>query len=351
MPARKAITWTELRVGLFVLAAIIILGAFIFYVTGEGALFTKQVQFRTYLPDVAGLKRGAPVRLVGVEIGTVDRVALSEFPDDPSRHAEVLFRVQERYRENIRSDSEAFITTEGLLGESVLEITRGSRGQAIAEGGVVPGTQKGNIKEIVQNVDAITSDIRNLTADIRAGKGTLGMLMTDPSLFQRAYQAVDEFQSLTRRAAAGEGTLGKLMVSEELYDQLKGTADTLDEVVQDLRAGEGTLGKLIYDPAIYDRARNIVERTDNIVARVEAGEGTLGKLLTEEALHEDIRQTFANVRDITGKMNRGEGTLGRALNDPRVYDNINEFVTEMRALLNDFRKDPKRYLRVKLSLF
>lgn len=351
MPARKAITWTELRVGLFVLAALIILGTFIFYVTGEGALFTKQVQFRTYLPDVAGLKSGAPVRLVGVEIGTVERVGLSEFREDPSRHAVVFFRVQERFRQDIRKDSEAFVTTEGLLGESVLEITRGFRGEPIAVGDVVAGTQKGNIKEIVQNVEDITTDIRTLTADIRAGKGTIGMLMTDPSLFQRAYQAVDEFQSLTQRAAAGEGTLGKLMVSEELYDQLQGTADTLDEVVQDLRSGEGTLGKLIYDPAIYDRAQSVVERADNIVARVEAGEGTLGKLITEEALHEDIRQTFANIRDISGKINRGEGSLGRAVNDPRAYENINEFVTEMRALLNDFRKDPKRYLRVKLSLF
>lgn len=351
MPARKAVTWTELRVGLFVLATVAILATFIFYVTGEGALFARHEELKTYLPDVSGLKSGAPVRLAGVEIGTVHRVGLSDFRDDPARHTEVFFRVRTDYQEDIRTDSQAFITTEGLLGESVLEITRGVSGTRVPPGGTIPGSQRGNIKQVVQNVEKITGDISILTADMRAGKGTVGKLIEDPALYNRARQAVDEFQSLTRRAAAGEGTLGKLVVSEELYNQLKGTANSFDEVVRDLRAGQGTLGKLIYDTTVYDKASSVVERADRIVARVEAGEGTLGKLVTEDKLHQDVSQTFANVRDITRKINEGEGTLGRAANDPRAYENFNELTSEIRALISDFRKDPKRYLRIKLSLF
>lgn len=351
MPARKAVTWTELRVGLFVLAAVAVLATFIFYVTGEGALFAREVELKTYLPDVSGLKSGAPVRLAGFEVGTVKSVGLTDFRQDPTRKAVVQFRVREEFQDYIRDESEAFITTEGLLGESVLEIDPSLTGNVLPPGGIVPGSQKGNIKQIVQNVDEITGDIRVLTADIRSAKGTIGKLIEDPGLYNRAHQALDEFQSLTQRAAAGEGTLGKLMVSEELYNQLKGTADTVDEVARDLRAGEGTLGKLIYDTAVYDKADSVVGRADRIVARVEAGEGTLGKLITEEALHEDVRQTFANVREITRKINEGEGTLGRAANDPRAYENFNELTSEIRALISDFRKDPKRYLRVKLSLF
>ncbi|MFQ5778372.1 MAG: MlaD family protein [Terriglobia bacterium] len=355
MPVRRAVTWSELRVGIVVLIALAILATFIFYVTGEGALLVRQVTLKTYLPDVAGLKAGAPVRLAGVEIGSVRRVGLSEFIEDPTRHTEVIFRVREQFQNDIRTDSEAFITTEGLLGESVLEITRGVAGELIPTAedapGEVPGTEKGNIKQIIQNVDHITGDIRVLTADIRNAKGTLGRLIEDPSLYNRARQAVDEFQSLTARAAAGEGTLGKLAVSEELYDQLKGTADTLDQFARDLRGGQGTLGKLVYETEIYDKANQMVERADNIVARVEAGEGTLGKLITDDTLHNDVQQTFANAREITRKLNEGEGSFGRAVNDPRLYDNINEFVSETRALISDFRKNPKKYLRVKLSLF
>ena len=351
MPARKALTWTELRVGAFVLFAVVLVGVFVFYVTGEGALFARQMELKTYLPYVSGLESGAPVRLAGVEIGTVKGVRLSEFRDDPSRHTEITFRVNRSYQDDIRTDTRAYTTTEGLLGESVLELTRGVSGAPIPAGGIVTGEVRPGIKEIVQNVGEITDDIRVVTADIRSGKGTIGKLIEDPALYNRARQSVEEFQSLTQRAAAGEGTLGKLMVSEELYDQLKGTADKVDEVARDLRAGQGTLGKLIYDPTVYDKASSVVERADRIVGRVEAGEGTLGKLITEDKLHEDVKQTFANVREITRKINQGEGTLGRAANDPRAYENFNELTAEMRALISDFRKDPKRYLRIKLSLF
>lgn len=174
MVARKAVTWAELRVGLLVLATLAILAAFVFYVTGEGALFARQVELKTYLPDVSGLKAGAPVRLAGVEVGTVQHVGLSGFRGEPTRHTEVVFRVQEEYQDDIRADSEAFITTEGLLGESVLEITRGVAGEVIPAGGVVPGSQRGNIKQIVQNVDQITGDIRILTATSAAPKGRWG---------------------------------------------------------------------------------------------------------------------------------------------------------------------------------
>ncbi len=351
MPARKAVTWAELRVGILVLLTLGIVATFVFYVTGQGQIFARQASFKTYLPDVAGLKPGAPVRLAGFEVGTVQSVGLADFRDDPSRKTEITFRLQQNYRTYIRDDSEAFITTEGLLGESVLEIEPSLSGEMIAEGGVVPGTQRGNIKQIVQNVDHITGDVRALIADVRAGQGTFGKLFTDPGLYNRANLAVGEFQSLTRRAAAGEGTLGKLMVSEELYDQLRASATTLEEAANHVRAGKGTLGALIYDTKFYDQAVGVVERADRVVAKVEAGEGTLGKLITDDKLYQDTQQTMTNAREITRKLNEGEGTFGRAVNDPRVYDNVNEFVTEMRALISDFRKNPKEYLRIKFSLF
>lgn len=350
MPQRKAITWSELRVGLLVIAVAVILGLFVFYGTRE-ALFASMSDYRTFLPDVSGLKKGAPVRLAGLEVGTIRDVSLAGVGAERTRQTEISFTVRSEYRDYLRSDSLAYVTTEGLLGESVLEIDPGQTGDLIPPGAVVPGTQKGNIKQVVQNVEHITGDVRLLIADVRAGKGTLGKLFTDPGLYDRADASVRQFQSLTAKAAAGEGTLGKLMVSEELYNQLKGTATTIDEVAQDLRSGKGTLGKLIYETAVYDQAESFTKRMERMATRVESGEGTLGKLIYKDELHDNANQTFANAREITRKLNEGEGSFGRAVNDPRLYDNINEFTSEMRALISDFRKNPKKYLRVKLGVF
>jgi phospholipid/cholesterol/gamma-HCH transport system substrate-binding protein len=350
MPPRKAITWSELRVGLLVLAVSVILGLFVFYGTRE-SLFASTSDYRTFLPDVSGLKKGAPVRLAGLEVGAVSEVSLAGVGADRAQQTEITFTIRREFADYIRADALAYVTTEGLLGESVLEIDPGQSGDLIAPGDVVPGTKKGSIKDIEQNVNDITRDVRALMADVRAGKGTIGKLFTDPALYDRANRAVGEFQSLTSRAAAGEGTLGKLMVSQELYDQLKGTADTLDEVAQEVRGGKGTLGKLIYDTAVYDQARTVTERMERVTAKIESGEGTLGKVIYQDELHDNANQTFANAREITRKLNQGEGTFGRAVNDPQLYDNMNQFAAEMRELIRDFRKDPKKYMRIKLSLF
>src|SRR5712691_9369498 len=98
MAYRKQLTWTELRVGLFVLAA------GIFYVTGVRILGPKY-RLTTYLPEVGGLANGAPVRVDGVEVGNVESIRL--LPRAPgkapekNKNIEVVMRVDNRYQTDI----------------------------------------------------------------------------------------------------------------------------------------------------------------------------------------------------------------------------------------------------------
>lgn len=352
MATKNQITWAELRVGLFVLLTLTLLGAFTFYITGGGQLFTAQSTYVTYLPSVSGLKAGAPVRLMGLSVGSVDSISLREFKDDSGKRTEVRFRVSSEYQTYIRESSVAFITTEGLLGESVLEIeTESLTGKPISSDGEVRGERRGDIKQIVQNVDRITGDIQGLIADMRAGKGTLGALFVDPSIYNRANRIVSQIQAMTQKAAAGEGTLGRLMVKDDIYEKIRNTLEIVDQMAQDIKDGKGTLGGFVANREFYDKTLSVVDRMENVIADVQAGKGTFGKLLTEDDLHNDIKGTFSNVSQITRKINDGEGTLGRSLNDTRLYENINNFTSELRGLISDFRKNPKKYLRIKVSLF
>lgn len=167
MPASKTVTWAELRVGLMVLASLAVFGVFVFAATQGRDLFASKHRYVTYLPDVAGLQAGSPVRLVGFAVGTVEEVGLSEMRNDPKHHAAVTFLVYSEYGTDIRSDSVAFVTTEGLLGQSVLELTRGVTGEPVPEGGVVTGVERGNMKQVVQNMENLTGELRALVADIR----------------------------------------------------------------------------------------------------------------------------------------------------------------------------------------
>lgn len=167
MPASRKITWAELRVGLLVLAALAVLGVFVFAASQGRRLWATQTHYVTYLPDVAGLQPGSPVRLVGFAVGSVESVGLSPFRQDPSRHAEVRFVIDSRYTDDIRQDSEASVITEGLLGQSVLEVSRGVNGEVLPPGGVVQGTERGSMKQIVQNVEQLTAQLNALARDIR----------------------------------------------------------------------------------------------------------------------------------------------------------------------------------------
>src|SRR5690349_4917713 len=119
MPQRRQLTWTELRVGVFVLVGLSVLAAGIFYVTGAGPLAPKY-RLKTYLPEVSDLADGASVRVDGVEVGNVESIRfLPRTPGkttDRNKNIEVMMRVDRRFQGDILTDSVASLRTQGLLG-------------------------------------------------------------------------------------------------------------------------------------------------------------------------------------------------------------------------------------------
>ncbi len=102
MPRKNELTWSELRVGVFVLAGILVVMLGIFYVTGTGFLGAKY-RLVTYLPEVDGLTTGARVTLDGVEVGNVDSIQVArpqagEVPNQ-KRSVEVVIRVNRDFQE------------------------------------------------------------------------------------------------------------------------------------------------------------------------------------------------------------------------------------------------------------
>src|SRR5580704_13055226 len=127
MVQRKQLTWTELRVGLFVLVGLFILAIGIFYVTGSQG-FGPKYHVITYLPEVEGLQAGAPVRLDGVEIGSVQSIQLTPSPQDHMHNITLVLRIETKFQKDVRTDSTASLITEGLLGNRYVTVKRGLTG-------------------------------------------------------------------------------------------------------------------------------------------------------------------------------------------------------------------------------
>lgn len=357
MAQRKQLSWTELRVGLFVLITLVVIVIGIIYVTGTGTLAAKY-SLRTFLPEVEGLNVGAPVRLDGVEIGNVEEIRLNPKPDDRTQNIEVRMRIITKYQDNIRADSTASLITEGLLGNRYVSIKRGFAGQPLQNDATVPGQEEAAIKavvergaELVQNLNTLSESAREIVEAVQKGRGTLGKLLTDDEAYNRINAAMGDVQAITAAARRGEGSIGKLMVSDELYNRVNSTVGKVETIVGDVQSQKGSLGKFVYDPTLYDDAKSLVSRGNVMLGEVEGGKGTLGKLYTDEALYTNLRDAAKNVQDATAKLNSNTGTAGKMFTDPQLYDNLTGLTGDMRLLMGEFRQNPKKFLRVKFSIF
>jgi phospholipid/cholesterol/gamma-HCH transport system substrate-binding protein len=362
MAQNKQLTWAELRVGLFVLAATALLVVVIFYVTGAGGGFSPKYRLHVLLPEVDGLTVGAPVRLDGVEVGNVEKIAVAlPKPGEPpakDRNIRVDMRIQVQFQEYIRSDSAAVLITEGLLGNRFVEIDRGFVGRRLGNEDEIPGREEKALKEVVErsadlmtNLNSITQQASAVLDDVRKGRGSLGKFLVDEDAYRHLNNSLGNLDSMLTAVAAGKGSLGKLMVNDEMYDHVNSATARLDNVLEAVQTKQGTLGKLVYEQGIHDSAMKLLDNGNGLVADVRAGKGTLGKLATDDSLFLQYRQAGENLSSATAKLNSNETTAGKFFTDPKLYDNISGLTGDMRLLIGDFRKDPKKFLHVKFAIF
>src|SRR5580700_903276 len=323
MAQRKQLTWTELRVGLFVLAGLFILAVAIFYITGAGILGPKY-RLYTYLPEVEGVTSGAPVRLDGVSIGNVEQIGLNPRPSDRTQSIQLILRIDKRFQKDVRTDSAASLVTEGLLGDRYVTIKRGLTGTPLPANSTVPGAPAVAMTEMVSRGTALLDTLNIVSNDLKG--------------------IADQVQN-------GEGTVGKLIKDPALYNNLNSTVARLNDVASGIQQGKGTAGKFVSSDELYNKVNTTVDNVNDMLGAVRAGKGSLGKLATDDALYNNLRDASAQVREATAKLNSNQGTAGKFFSDPALYDNLTGMSGDLRLLIADFRKDPRKFLHVKLAVF
>src|SRR5580704_11102129 len=340
MAQRKQLTWTELRVGLFVLVGLFIIAVAIFYITGAGILGPKY-RLYTYLPEVEGVTAGAPVRLDGVAIGNVEKIALNPRPSDRTQSIQLILRIDKKFMTDVRTDSTASLVTEGLLGDRYVTIKRGLTGTPMQP----------RSTDLLTTLNTVSGELQGIVDQVKEGQGTVGKLITDPALYNNVNATVSRLNSMVGSIQEGKGTVGKFVTSDELYTKVNATVDNVNDVIGAVKEQKGTAGKLIYDPAVYNSARGFLDNGNAVLSDVRAGKGSLGKFATDDALYNNLRDASAQVRDASAKLNANQGTAGKLFTDPNLYDNLTGMTGDLRLLIGDFRKDPKKFLHVKLAVF
>jgi phospholipid/cholesterol/gamma-HCH transport system substrate-binding protein len=350
-------SWAQLRVGLLSFAAFVLLVVLIFYITSSKNLFESRTHIFTYLENSNGILKGAPVRLNGISIGKVLKIDLSG-ETRPNRIIKVEMEISEQMLSSIPNDSKVSVGAENLLGAKLIAIKKGTSATPLQAGGELASGSTPELEDIQAQASQTIAVLQNILTkaegiigQVEAGKGTIGKLLVDEELYTRLLNITKEVQKLSEALNTGKGTLGKLLYDEALYDDVRRSVGRLDNIIADVQAGKGTAGKLLKDEAVYTEAKESLVEMRKLLADLNAGKGSAGKLLKSDELHAQINTTLKKIDTTIDKVNSGQGTLGQLLVNPSLYENLNGTAAEAKGLMQDFRANPKKFLRIKLALF
>jgi phospholipid/cholesterol/gamma-HCH transport system substrate-binding protein len=357
LPSQKQLKWSQLRVGLTVVFASITLMVLIFLMSGTGGWFTSKIILKAYFDNAGGLRKGAPVRLSGVDIGNVTNIRIDSAK--PLTPVEVTMKVATTYASSLRKDSVAMLATAGVLGETYLDIdSSAAKGPEVVDGDTLAIRAEPELEDVVratqgtlQNVDSLVKRLDRIISFIESGKGSIGKVIYDPALYDRLNATIAEFKGLMDEIESGKGSLGPLITSDEAYKKAIAAIDKLNAVVDDVQQGKGTAGRLLKDPSLFDNANKTMANVRQMTDDMNAGKGALGKFTHDQEFANKLQETINNLTALTDRLEKGEGTAGMLFKDPALYNNSNQMLVETRELIKAIRENPKKYLTFHVKVF
>jgi len=335
----------DVAVGAMFALALIILALAIMALGDGSNLFRKQVHYVVVMPSVEGMGVGSPVKMSGVQIGSVTGVSLAT---DPSHSGiEVAIGIDADYRQRIREDSTAALRILQLLsGEKFVELFAGDVSRPELPAGSEIGLREDpelfeQATAASQNINDISVSLKNILNSLESGEGMLGQMITEPDFGKEGLEAfkgaLTNLEKLTDDLSSGQGFVGRLISDEGFatkVDSLGEAVDGLARIVERVDADQGAIGELLREDGSGKQAVKDLGEAAASLKRVAAGleteSGFLGKLLNDEAYSEklaaDFQTLLANLAEVSDKINRGDGTLGALVNERTVYDGVEEVV-------------------------
>jgi phospholipid/cholesterol/gamma-HCH transport system substrate-binding protein len=357
VPSQQQVKWSQLRVGITVLVASITLFVLIFFMSGTVSPFSRKIRLRSYFENAAGLVKGAPVRISGVDIGNVDTIHIVK--DRPLTPVEVTMKVTQDARPNLHKDSRATLATAGVLGATFVDIDSSHASKPLVnDNDELPTTETPALQDVLKSsqgtidkLNVILGRVDDIVSAVQNGKGSVGKIINDPELYNRANTMVAQLQKLTNQVSEGKGSIGKLLYSDDLYDRINDSVTKLNKMVEDVNSGKGNLGKLLKDEQLYANLNETTAKLKDLMADIDAGRGTLGKLAKDQEYAQKIDRITTNLEQLSNRLAAGEGSVGLLFKDPSLYNNADQMLVESRHLVKAIRENPKRYLTIHFKVF
>jgi len=295
----------ETRLGIF-FALTLIVAVIILEMVGVADFFKPGYKVYADFKTVQELKKGDLVKMAGVEVGRVDKIDLA------NEKVRVTLKIKKSDAE-LKTDSKATIKFTGLLGQNFVALDFGTANAPRAvEGAILSTAEQPDLSAIMAKLDNVAGDIQGLTKSFTPDSlaplfGPITDFMKNNSTNLGAI--LDNTRMITEQVSNGKGSVGKLLYDDTLYN-------TALSAVVGLQAGTAELKSTILE------AKGMMTNANSIIMEINAGQGTLGKLAKDETLYREMTLAMTNAREILEKVNKGQGTIGKIVNDESLYKNV-----------------------------
>lgn len=315
---KKQFLWSKLKVGLVVTLALGTLFITVFFAGSIENILSPKVELKAQIQNVKGLRKGAPVWVSGIEVGSVKNIGLH-----PEYGTIVTLSVNKKALEFLRKDSEASILTMGLLGDKYIELSGGSpKAEQIKPGDMINGIAVIELKDVVE---------------------------ISASSIKKMSDFINKLDHLVMKLEKGEGAVVKFLTDPEIYDNLRDISKNLSVVLHEIKDGQGTIPMLLHDPSLYNRMLAATSSVEEFTLVLNNRQGTLRRLAEDPTLYENLNKASQQLSSIMEKIESGEGIAGELITDKELADDLRNTIADMKELTKDMKENPKKYF--KFSLF
>ncbi len=295
-------TGNQVRLGLFVVAGVGCLLVVLYLLGRQQNLFQRSLPVQADFRNVAGLLTGNNVRLGGITVGTVKDITILN--DTTVRVQMNLNKDVQRF---VRRNAVASIGTDGLVGNTIVNLTAGpGPAPAVQAGDVLPTHEQTSLDAMLATLDISNKNLVGITTGLRAVTDKLNDSKALWQLLSNEQLPADVSRSMRNAAAASE--------------QLNGAAADVRQLTRGVRQGRGPLGYLLTDKAFAGQlghaARQLAGTSDTLAAtlnglqrQMQTGGGPVQTLLSDTTAARQLRQTVGSVAQSTAKLNQSMTAL------------------------------------------
>lgn len=291
----------EITIGLSVIIALLILFFGINYLKGVNLFKASNYYYASYT-NVAGLAQSAPITVNGYKVGLVRDV---QYEYDNPGHVLVEMSLDNKLK--LPQGTEAVLVSD-LLGTASIELRMGTGSDFYKVGDRIPGTNAAGLmdnvsKNLMPGIEAILPKVDSLLS-------SAATLASDPAL-----------QASVKR---------------------------LDAITANLEQSTALLSRSLAGmPKVVSEAQTTMSNANTISSNLaEFSQEVKG--LPLDSTFNNLRRLTVQLNAIAAELNSSDSSLGLLLHDPALYNNLNSSVASLDSLLVDIKRNPKRYISIKL---